>query len=402
MSLPTPSRPTRPARRTAALAGAALATLLAAACGGGGGETPVPPSGGERALAYSEGAIDGFGSVIVNGVRFDDDAASVEGEDGRLGSRNDLRLGMTVELEGDNLNRTSATGRALRIRHSAQIVGPVQSVDVANSRLVVLGQPVNVGERTVFGESIGSLGAIQVGDVVAVYGQMQGSDSYRATRIHGATSVADYRLRGMLDSLDTAAMTFTVNGATVSYAPLASGGAPSGDDFRRCVQLRLETAAVANVWQATGMRPCPRKMDDGAVAQLRGMVTAFTSPAAFEVNGISVDASNAAFPDGTAELRLGAAVEVEGTVRSGTVVASKVGMEDRRVGDRLFELHGLVETPDANQRRFMLRGVTVRWGDATQFKDGTAARLLAGARVEVKGRLSSDRSQLDAARIEFK
>lgn len=387
--------------RRALLAGATLCALLAAACGGG-ADTPVTPSDGERASAYAEGSIDGFGSVIVNGVRFNDDSASVEGEDGERAGRADLRLGMMVEVEADRLDRNSATGRALRIRFGAHIVGPVQAVDLANSRLTVLGQPVNVGERTVFGETLGSLDAIQVGDVVAVFGQMQGSDSYLATRIQSATGAATYRLRGMLDTLDSAALTFTINGATISYAPLASGSAVAGEDFRRCVQLRLETAAVAGIWQATGMRPCPRKMADGATATLRGMVTSFTSTSAFEVNGIAVDASNASFPDGSAGLRLGVAVEVEGTVRSGTVVASKVALEARHVGERRFELHGAVALPDASQKRFSLRGVTVRWSDATQFINGTAAQLLSGAQVEVKGLLSSDRSQLDAARIEFK
>ena len=54
----------------------------------------------------------------------------------------------------------------------------------------------------------------------------------------------------------------------------------------------------------------------------------FTSTASFVVNGLTVNAANATFPDGIAGIVLGARVEVHGTVTDGVLVATKVEAED--------------------------------------------------------------------------
>src|SRR5690606_36947233 len=86
------------------LAGLA-ASLALAACGGGGdgggfASTGVG-SGGTGMFASSvsvSGPIRGFGSIIVNGIRFDDSNASISLGDDNGGLRSaDLRLGMMVE-----------------------------------------------------------------------------------------------------------------------------------------------------------------------------------------------------------------------------------------------------------------------------------------------------------------
>lgn len=50
---------------------AVLAIPILSACGGS--DDPAPPAATQTAI----GTISGFGSVIVNGIRFDDSAASV-------------------------------------------------------------------------------------------------------------------------------------------------------------------------------------------------------------------------------------------------------------------------------------------------------------------------------------
>jgi hypothetical protein len=66
----------------------AILGALALACGGGG-------EGGSVSSAASEGPITGFGSVIMNGVRWNTDQATFE-MDGRLVSQSDLSVGMVV------------------------------------------------------------------------------------------------------------------------------------------------------------------------------------------------------------------------------------------------------------------------------------------------------------------
>ena len=77
--------------------------LALVACGGG-----VDSGGTGATSSYASGPITGFGSVIVNGVRFDDSLASISDDDGTLRQRGDLRLGMSVEIRGSAIS-TDAT-----------------------------------------------------------------------------------------------------------------------------------------------------------------------------------------------------------------------------------------------------------------------------------------------------
>jgi hypothetical protein len=131
-----------------------FALALLASCGGGGG---VDTGGtGGAVPAGAAGPIAGFGSVFVGGVRFDDSAAEVEDFDGNRRSRDDLRLGMTVEIESgavaDVAGQPAASAR--RIRVESELAGFVAAVDLAGETFTVLGQRVAVDAATVFDERL--------------------------------------------------------------------------------------------------------------------------------------------------------------------------------------------------------------------------------------------------------
>ncbi|MFD2452572.1 hypothetical protein [Ideonella paludis] len=58
--------------------------------------------------SFTSGAISGFGSIIVNGVRFDDSGAQVYDDDGNRRGSDDLKLGAHVEIEASRIDRTGA------------------------------------------------------------------------------------------------------------------------------------------------------------------------------------------------------------------------------------------------------------------------------------------------------
>jgi hypothetical protein len=100
---------------------------IIAACGGGSNSAGVGlgGTGAFNITAYSEGTITGFGSVIVNGSRYDDTLATVRDEDGPR-NRSDLKLGMVVAVEGKigNSNLASAND----ISFDSALLGPVSAV----------------------------------------------------------------------------------------------------------------------------------------------------------------------------------------------------------------------------------------------------------------------------------
>lgn len=383
----------------------ALSAAVITACGGGGdsGSGVVTPPAA-TATAYAAGPISGFGSIIVNGVRFDDSSATVLDDDDGGHGRGELKLGMMVQVDGSQLDKALSVGKALRIRFGSEIVGPVASVDSTAGSLVVLGQTVLVTGTTVFDDSLpGGLAALTAGTVIEVHAQIDSATSqYTATRIEAKSNALTYKLRGVVANLDTTAKTFTLGGEVINYAGLAAADVPAALADGIIVRARLQTAQVAGQWVAVTLRHGVRKVEDRPDAHLRGAVTVFTSSTDFEVNGLKVNAATAAFPDGSAGVVLGANVEIEGAVVDGILVATKVELDDRHAGERHgIELHGNLSALDTTAHTFVLRGVTVSYSDSVEFRKGSVANLVEGAKVEVKGRPSADRTTLVATRISF-
>jgi len=363
---------------------AALAAAVAAGCGGGGGVG----SGGTG--GFAAGPITGFGSVIVGGVRFDDSAAEIEDLDGVRRSRDELRLGMTVEVESSAIT-TDATGTASasasRIRLESELVGLVDAVNVAGGSFMLLGQRVTVDASTVFDDRLpGGLGGLATGQGVEVYAEFDSAaQRYRATRIEPAAPALGLRLRGPLAQ---------VNAADVP-AGLAAG------QYVR-LRLALDPTPLPR-WLVQSFGTALRPLADADGVKLAGLVSAYTSAASFSVGGRPVDGGAASFPGGSAGLGAGVRVEVEGSVRGGVLRARRIVIKsDDEVRERGFELTGPITAVDPGRGSFVVRRVTVGTGRSDlRYDDGTAADLALGRRVEVRGVLAADGRSVDATRIRF-
>ncbi len=390
----------QPARAALALAVLAAAGLVACGGGGGGGTDTNPPPVGTG--SFTSGAISGFGSVIVNGVRFDDSGAEVLDDNGQRHGRDDLKLGAQVEVEASSVDRQGGHGVATRIRFGSEIVGPVEAVNVAGQRLTVLGQAVEVTARTVFDDNLpGGLGGLAAGAVVEVHAQFDAARGlYVASRIEGESAPAAFKLRGLVAALDSVAHTFQIGAAVVQYGS-ATTVTPSLANGAK-VRVLLQTTPVGGQWVATSVGSDERHVEDHGEAEAKGLITAWTSATSFSVDGLPVDASKATFPDGQAGVVLGAFVEVEGALVNGVLVATKVHLEDEEHEHEQgedYELHGTISALNTDAKTFSLRGLTVAYGSDTVFRDLTEAQLADGAKVEVKGNLSADGTRVDATRI---
>ena len=216
----------------------AAASLLVAACGGGGGDdsssgraTPSPgqpPPTGTAKAVFVSGAISGFGSVIVNGVRYDTTGTEVRVDD-RVGAVAELRVGQVVRVEAEVDDRGQA--RARRIEQEHLLSGTVQSVDAASGAITVAGQVVRIDDDTSFDDSIGgSLAGVAVGDRIEVHGFAGSDGQARATRLERAdASETEVEVTGLVAGLDTAARRFSVGSLRVGYstATLEDFGAAS-------------------------------------------------------------------------------------------------------------------------------------------------------------------------------
>jgi hypothetical protein len=374
-----------------------IVAALAALGGCGGVDSGGTGTGHQQTLAV--GPISGFGSIIVNGVRYDDSFALVDDDEGRTLARTDLRLGMRTQIvaSAPALEGGVARATASSIRVRSEIEGPIDAIDSAGASLVVLGQTVQIVATTVIDD--GGV-ALAPGDAVAVHAGYDVAQSrYVATRIERSAALARYKLHGPVAELDLAGRTLRIGALRIDW----SGAAPAEPATLlapgRRVRVALATVPGSGTRTATAIVADALPLDDRENVELEGRVTAFSALTSFEVDGVPVDARGARFEGGAAGLVLGARVEVEGSLRDGVLRATEVELEDDDGGDESFELHGSIESVDAATMRFVVRGVTVTWSADTRFESSSAADLGVGRSVEVRGRLSSDGLRIDATLI---
>lgn len=388
-----------PTRRQTLLA--LLGSALLPACGGGTDLAGIS-SGGTG--SFTTGVIVGLGSVIVNGIRFDDDTASVTANQAASSSAA-LQLGMVVRVQASAVTAAPlpgelATAQAIAIDHSSEWIGQVTSVGVAARRLTVLGQTVRVSPSTVFAGA--AFDSLLDGQFVEIDGFLNAVDgSLQATRVAVKSSPPDhYRLSGVVRNLT--ATTFTLGDAVIRHD--GSITKPANLQNGLLVRVKLQTNNSAGVeWIAIEVRAedFGDLIKDDDDAEIEGSITAFTSSTRFSVNGIVIDASRISPPSG---LALGVRVEVKGVASGGTVIAREVEIEDEDdIASQEYEFHGAVSALDVMSRRFVIRGYLVRYIDspalgATRFElDGKV--WADGLQVDVKARLDTS-GDLVATQVE--
>jgi Domain of unknown function (DUF5666) len=336
------------------------------ACGGsidGGGTDGTgnpPPS----AVAITVSGVMTKGSVIINGVRYDDSAAAVTDDRGRTAST--LADGMVVKLRGRRID--SGNGIADRIDIENELRAPIASINPTSSPLsfVAAGITVLVDNQTVFANVANFTGLI-VGARVEVHGLRDASGSLRASRVElvGAGQSAD-ELRGTASSIDTGSNTFLLNGnITVNYAVATFSPAGASEfSLGNGAGIEIRGSLAGSVFTATQVDI--EDLEDDSLRgkaneeeEVEGFVSGFTAhPGSFLVNGRSVTTTAITrFEDGTAtDLFNNVRVEVEGIVNAqGTLVANKIEFRSVRV-----LLNGRATAVDSGAGTIVVLGQKVR------------------------------------------
>ncbi len=358
---------------------AGLPTVLLACGGGSGGgnEGGGPIVGIDRGgVTISQGPINGFGSVIVNGVRYSTTGASITIDD-RPGTEADLRAGQVVRVEG-TVDATGTSGTARSIAFNDDVEGPVQSIDAAAAQLVVLGQTVQVGRSTSFDDSISprSLEGLAVGDRVEVSGLVSADGLISATRIERKPALATVEVKGSASAVDSNARRFSINLLTVDYSTaqlsnFAAGAPVNGDLVEAHGSLNAAGVLIATRLERRSAS-LEGSTDDSA--DLEGLVTRYVSSVDFDVAGQRVTTTGTTVYQGggAANLALGANVEVEGGFDANArLIATRI--EFRRESD--VEISALVDSVNVTAGSLVVLGVTVRTNALTRFEDHSDADL---------------------------
>ncbi len=317
----------------------AVGALALAACGGSGTQTAGIDRGGVTTPVSVVGPITGFGSIVVNGVHYNVDKATVV-VDGDPATTSDLELGQVVTLVGER-DASGSTGTANQVLFQTNVRGPIAALDTAASEITVLDQKVIAGSSTVFdlGGLPAAFGSLRVGDLVAVSGFVSAHGAVEATRIQSVMASSGLLAFGIVSNLDTALLRFNLGALVVDYSQaaliegFASGGPSNGDR----VLVRATSTAPSGALLAREVRRAEdEEAQAGHEAEVEGLITRFASAMDFDVGGRPVTTTTATtYQGGTAgALGLNVKVEIEGSVNaSGVIVAARIEIEGSEGGD---------------------------------------------------------------------
>lgn len=373
-------------------------TGLLASCGSGGSSTGVVSD--TTTASTFNGRITGFGSVIVNGVHFDVDAANIM-RDGVAITESDLKVGMIIKLSG-NVGADGVNGEATEIEFDEEVKGPIDTIDVAANSFVVLGQTVVVNDETVFHGV--TFDALVAGNVVEISGYFDANGAVHASLVElKAVAMAegdDIEVKGVISALDPVNQTFMLKGLTVDYATAELDDVPDNTlSDGMFVEVKSRQAVSGGILIAEEVEYEDKTKDhaEGKELELEGLVTGVTSATEFAVNGQSVlllDTTE--FEHGSAaQITLNSKIEVKGELNAaGALVAEKVKL--RRRGD--LRIESTVDAVNADAKSFTMMGVNVTTTASTVWKDDSdvgeryfnLGHLSSGNRLEVRGYKDAD------------
>jgi hypothetical protein len=311
----------------AAAAVAAIAVTITA-CGTKNYTAGIDRSGTPTVV---KGPITGFGSIFINGVEYDTNAAVITFKE-NPGTEGDLAIGHIVTLRGTD--NGDGTGRANEVEFEANAQGPVDSIDVAGGTLVVMGQIIVIDMDTSFGGfTPAGLDGISVGEVVEVSGFVGAASSIHATRIGTLPANSSFEAIGTISNINQAAQTFNIGVLNVDYSSASLEMFPSGTPANGD-QVEVEGTMIMNgtlIAQEVEFRTGGLGGNDGEEGEIEGLITRFVDPADFDVDGVTCTTNRSTVYEGGTEvdLQLNVKIQVEGTFNSsGLLVASKVEVKD--------------------------------------------------------------------------
>ena len=379
---------------------------LLAACGSGGAPSVSASGSGSgtgSGSASASGTITNFGSVYVNGKKFETPEVDVTHDDQSIrcsiGVSNTcgLKKGMIVTVQGSLTDRER---RAASVRRHDVVEGLVQSVAVDGLSIVVMGQTVLIDDTTIFDNTVRPV----AGDNVEVSGHIRPHGVIQATFIEKKpVGTVTPEVHGYVTEHNHATKTFKIGSLVVNYATAVINDmpAPSGTNWN---DLLVEAKgnifdAATTTLTATKVEPEHLGVGDNVdELEVEGYVMQVLGSGDFFIGTTHVQTtSTTEFRGGTIEeIVVGAKLSAEGRYVNGILTAKHVRFHES------VRVEGDIETIGANSFTITgLTGVTVTVNRQTELKNTTLASLTSGSHVRVRGRVNGTHSVI-AARVELR
>jgi len=342
-----------------------LISSVLSACGG---DLTVAGNDGISGTGITTaGRVTGFGSICVNGVKFEVNEAQFF-RDGvnttATTGESDFSVGEYITINGTILKADITKGIANEVIFENQIEGAVTEVSNSsdnNLSLFVLGQKVTIDARTILIDDrtestkriiesldtcktpdfihFTSLQDLSLGNIVEVSGIKDANGNIKATSIKWkkdrfVSGESEIEIKGSVTNLNTSDKTFMLGSISVAYDKAMFEDFNAADlSNTQFVEVKSSSKIINNeiIAYTIKLKDEHLAVNSGAKLEIEGIVTRFNSSSDFDVNGVAVTTNSKTKYSGgeEANIELDSDIEVKGTVNSnGVLVAKNIEFED--------------------------------------------------------------------------
>lgn len=343
---------------------AAIALALTGCIGGGG--TDIAGIGGSGFV--SSGTITGFGSVYVNGVKYETNSSSFDVEGDTGATQSNLSVGMVVKVYGA-INADGTTGTATSIVFDDELQGPVASLSnptVDTTTFTVLGVTV-LAERTTTNYYDVTFDTLADNQNIEISGFYDASGNLHASRIALKTE-SEVEIKGTITGL--VGTDFTIKGINIDASSALLEDLPNGLEEGSLVEVEGSYNSGTNTITAISVESEEFELEDSSEFEVEGFITDYIDNSNFKINGISVNASYASFSPSSTVLANDIQIEAEGIIVDGVLLAEEIS---QRGGE--IEVEALITAIDLGARTFELTpvlgqsSITIQVGNETEYED---------------------------------
>ena len=392
--------------------GAAIAIFLSA-CNDE--NAVLAANGGLTGTGITMGRITNFGSIFVNGIRFDVDNATFMRDETSSKKQADFSVGEFVVIKGvvaeDGIN-----GVAMEVSYSDILEGEVTNTSTDGVSLEILGQLVHTDALTVL-HGIDLLSDLNVGNMVEVSGILGAKGHIIATnlkllQVHFIEGVSTNILKGTITNHDSTTQKFEMQGVVVDYGnALLEGyeGHEIHDD--QYVEVKSKTVITGNTLTASTLRLIQEDhvLPNHHTVNIEGLISRYVSTTDFDVNGLPVITTpDTRYNNGNVNhLDENVFITLQGSVQTtGVLVAESILFETKQT---LLEIEGAIETLNVPANEITLAENVVVINASTLIFDKnnhnassfSLSDLFLGQHLSIKGIALSD-GKLLAKKLEIK
>jgi len=353
--------------------------------------TPGPGNGNGGTTSLSTTVAIGAmakGSVKVNGVEFQTNAATTITADDNPKAETFLDDGMTVKVKG-TVNADGINGVAEKVEVVNEVRGAI-AVPKGTDTVKVHGQTVLIDGGTVLAGGVTNFASLSPNDNIEVHGGRDDTGVIHATRVEKLAGAIVDEVRGAVSATDATTLTiggqiFTFDGNTArvpANAPFAVGDV---------VEVHLSGNAATQITVEHLDHPEFEHVE-GQELSFEGILSGFSPTSAFKVDTQQVLLGSARIDGGVlADLVDGMKVEAEGhTVTGGVLTAEKITIKDNI----------RIEANAAASGTASVLGKTVTITSGTRLDNlASGASITANDGLRVRGFVNRDGSTITATRV---